>query len=58
MNEILKCRNCEYWYTTLQWKGNCLKHPWERDKYSEDALVNGCPDYEDKLAKYKTTSLK
>lgn len=51
MNE--KCRNCIHWRATLQWKGNCLKHPWEKDKWSETASANGCPDYKDKYAKYQ-----
>jgi len=58
MKEILKCRNCEEWYTTSQWKGNCKEHLWKRDKYSEDASANGCHDYKDKLAKYKVGSAK
>ena len=59
MTEILKCRNCINWYTTpqmQQWKGNCHEHPFEKDKYSEDASPNyecGGKDYKDKYAKYR-----
>jgi len=35
------------------WKGNCWKHPWEKDKYSQEATVGDCPDYVDKHARYK-----
>lgn len=48
--EILHCRNCAHWASTYRWQGNCGKHPWPRDKYSEDATANGCPHYEDKYA--------
>jgi len=50
------CRNCEHWYTTALWKGNCREHPFEKDKYSQEATPNaecGGRDYVDKLAKYK-----
>ena len=53
MNEMIKCRNCEYWRTTAQWRGNCQLHPSEKDRWSEDASANRCPDYVDKYAKYK-----
>ena len=56
MTEILKCRNCISWYTTSQWKGNRHEHPFEKDKYSEDASPNyECrgKDYKDKYAKYR-----
>jgi hypothetical protein len=42
------CRNCVYWHSTRQWKGNCKKHPWPKDRYSEDAHVINCPDYTSK----------
>ena len=47
------CRNCDEWYTTSPWMGNCRKHPWEKDRYSQDASAYGCPDYVDKSEKYK-----
>ena len=50
------CRNCEEWYTTSQWMGNCKKHPWEKDRYSQDASAYGCPDYVDKSIKYQVAS--
>jgi len=53
MKELIMCRNCEHWETTAQWRGNCRKHPWEKDRWSEDASAEGCRDYVDKLAKYK-----
>ena len=53
MKELKFCRNCEHWYTTVVWKGNCREHPWEKDKYSQEASVLGCPDYVDKYAKYQ-----
>jgi len=43
------CRDCEQWHTTKQWRGNCWKHPWERDKYSETASVPDCRDYTPKV---------
>ena len=54
-----KCRDCEYWFTTSDmqvWKGNCKKHPFEKDKYSEDASVPECPDYVDKYNKYQVAT--
>jgi len=48
------CRDCEQWHTTKQWRGNCWKHPWERDKWSETASVPECRDFVDKYAKYQT----
>jgi len=53
MNEIRFCRNCIQWHTTRAWKGNCREHPWESDKYSQEASAGDCPDYVDKHAKYK-----
>lgn len=50
------CRECEHWFTTKQWKGNCREHPWEKDQYSETAEPNlecGGRDFVDKYAKYK-----
>ena len=52
------CRNCEQWETTTQWKGKCKLHPWEKDRYSEDASVPDCLDYVDKLAKYYPQQIK
>lgn len=52
------CRNCEYWQPTQQWRGNCRKHPWEQDKYSDVATVYGCKDYVDKHAKYQVAAKK
>jgi len=49
----MNCRDCEYWFTTQQWKGNCRKYPFEKDKYSEEATRFNCPDFVDKYAKYK-----
>jgi hypothetical protein len=50
------CRNCEHWRDTLQWRGNCSRHPWEHDKYSEEAEpeqnCNG-KDFMDKYIKYQ-----
>lgn len=56
MNELIHCRNCEEWKRTVLWKGNCKKHPWKKDRYSEDAEPNqDCKgkDYVDKYAKYQ-----
>ena len=53
MKAIRFCRNCEHWHTTRVWKGNCRKHPWDKNKYSQEARVSGCPDYVDKYTKYK-----
>jgi small-conductance mechanosensitive channel len=52
------CRNCIEWRDTQQWKGNCNKHPWEHDRYSQDATATGCEDYLDKYAKYQAASAK
>lgn len=51
MNEIKLCRTCDQWHTTSQWKGNCKKHPWEKDKWSETAspVTSGCQDYTPKI---------
>lgn len=51
MVEIRFCRNCIQWHTTRAWKGNCWKHPWKKDKYSQEASTGDCPDYVDKYAK-------
>lgn len=53
MNDIKFCRNCIYWETTSNWRGNCGKHPWEDDKYSQDASPNtmGCRDYTERQIK-------
>lgn len=54
-----KCRVCESWFTTPDmqvWKGNCSKHPFKKDKYSETATPNeDCKgrDFVDKYAKYQ-----
>lgn len=53
---ILYCRNCVEWRDTAAWRGNCNKHPWEHNRYSQDAVANGCEDYVDKYAKYKVAS--
>jgi len=45
-----------YWQQTSQGKGNCTKHPWYRDKYSEDATTNRCEDYRDKHAGFQPIS--
>lgn len=47
------CRDCAYWYTVTQWKGNCKIYPWHKDKYSQDTTADGCRDYEDKYIKLK-----
>jgi hypothetical protein len=53
------CRDCIQWYYTSQWKGNCARHPWYKDKYSEDATADGCEDYIDKrLAESAKEALK
>jgi hypothetical protein len=54
--EILHCRNCAHWASTYRWQGNCSKHPWPRDKFSEDATANGCGDYEDKQVQYRVAA--
>lgn len=58
MNDLKFCRDCIHWQTTSGWKGNCTKHPWPKDKYSQDASPNTmeCIDYEDK--QIKVTTLK
>ena len=53
MQEIKFCRNCENWHTTSQWQGNCIKHPWENDKWSQGTTTGGCTDYYDKYEKYR-----
>jgi hypothetical protein len=53
---MILCRNCEQWFTTSQWRGNCRKHPFEKDKYSQETVPNeDCKgkDFVDKYAKYK-----
>ena len=60
MTELL-CRNCESWYTTQQWMGNCKKHPFEKDKYSQECTPNHkCDgiDFVDKLDKYRKQEVK
>ncbi len=52
------CRNCEHWYSTFVWRGNCNKHQWIKDKYSQDAEPGDCRDYVDKYEKYKLASAK
>jgi len=50
------CRNCEHWYSTAQWKGNCRLHPWGKDQWSDTATPNmSCneEDYVDKMLKYR-----
>jgi hypothetical protein len=51
------CRNCEHWYDTRQWWGNCTKHPFlEHDKATEDTRPNeDCKgkDFIDKYIKYQ-----
>jgi hypothetical protein len=47
------CRNCEHWYTTQQWRGNCKKERWEIDKWSQSTDAGDCPHYVDKLDKYR-----
>ena len=52
----MRCRNCEHWYTTAQWMGNCKLHPWQKDQWSQDAEPNAeCQgkDYVDKYEKYR-----
>lgn len=58
IGEIRHCRNCLEWRDTYPWKGNCNKHPWKNDKYSEDASANGCEDYVDRYTKYQMASSK
>lgn len=45
------CRNCTWWTYTGDFKGNCQKHPWDHDKYSQDADAESCPHYQDKSIK-------
>ena len=53
------CRTCEHWQSTRPWKGNCAKHPWARDKYSEDATCDQCPDYQERdLTRYMAPAQK
>jgi hypothetical protein len=52
------CRNCIQWRDTQRWKGNCNKHPWEHDRYSQDATATGCEDYANRYAEYKTVLAK
>jgi len=50
------CRNCEHWYDTLQWWGNCKIHPWKHDKATENTNPNeDCKgkDFVDKYIKYQ-----
>jgi hypothetical protein len=47
------CRHCTEWRSTYAPKGNCNKHPWEHDRYSQDASANGCEDYVDKYKQYE-----
>ena len=52
----IHCRECEEWYTTAQWKGNCRKHPWKKDKSSESASPNaacGGKNFRDKYERLK-----
>jgi len=56
MEEIRLCRNCEQWFTTSQWRGNCKKYPFEKDKYSDETTPHAdCRgrDFVDKQAKYQ-----
>jgi hypothetical protein len=60
MGEIMNCRNCLEWYSTALWRGNCRKHPWEKDRWSEHAEPNeDCQgkDYVDKYIKYQKEEL-
>jgi len=56
--DMILCRNCEHWDTENkpQWKGNCKKHPFWKDQWSQGASPNeDCKgkDFVDKLEKYK-----
>jgi len=58
MQEIKFCRNCEHWKTTDQWQGNCKKHPYEKDQWSQSAsprFNQKClgEDFVDKSLKYQ-----
>ena len=61
MNELIWCRTCTQWETTSQWRGNCKVHPWDNDRWSQDAEPNdeckkanlGKGDFVDRLAKYQ-----
>ena len=66
---MILCRNCGHWYTTpemQQWQGNCDKHPFENDQYSQECEPNyecqcaneGKGDFVDKLAKYRKIGVK
>jgi len=46
--ELLWCRNCTEWRDTGIWQGNCDKHHTKRDRWTEEADANHCPDYKDK----------
>jgi hypothetical protein len=47
------CCNCEEWYLTKPFMGNCPIHHWKEDKYSQDADAGDCPDFKDRYAKYE-----
>lgn len=49
---------CQHWQTTYEWKGNCRKHPWTRDRYNQDATTGDCPDYEDRIQQYAVAGRK
>ena len=53
-----RCYTCEHWHTTRAWRGNCRKHPWSEDRYSQDATAGDCPDYVDRYAKYQVAAKK
>lgn len=50
------CRDCEQWYSSAQWRGNCKLHPWDNDRWSETcepSLECKGKDFVDKYAKYQ-----
>jgi hypothetical protein len=47
-----RCYMCKHWQSTQAWKGNCRLHPWDKDRYNQDAMVSGCADYEDRAQQY------
>jgi len=47
-----RCYMCKHWRTTQAWKGNCRIHPWDKDRYNQDATVGDCDDFEDYAKQY------
>jgi hypothetical protein len=45
---IKHCRSCVHWRWTSAHRGNCKKHRWPKDQWSQSATAGSCKDYKPK----------